>query len=117
MGFNTGASRNVFNQRNDNAGNNANGGNGDPAWKAQGFLNFYLPNKDGKQSKLGAIPLKASRPNERRMLEWLMEDANRAQIILSKLIIEFRSSEPTEGSAFDLDTPAPEKKKEEQPPF
>jgi hypothetical protein len=72
-------------------------------WKAQGFLNLYLPNKDGKRTKLGAIPLKEGKPNEAKMLAWLKEDPARVQVILSKLEIEFRSSEPTEGSSFNLD--------------
>jgi hypothetical protein len=71
-------------------------------WKAAGFLNLYLPNMDGKRTKLGAIPLKEGKPNEKLMLDWLKEDPSRVQIILSKLEIEYRSSEPTEGSKFDL---------------
>ena len=35
------------------------------SWKAQGFLNLYLPGKDGSKRKLGAIPLKESKPAER----------------------------------------------------
>ena len=71
-------------------------------WKADGFLNLYLPNKEGKRTKLGAIPLKSQKPNEKLMLDWLKEDPSRAAKILDALIIEFRSSEPSEGSAFAL---------------
>jgi hypothetical protein len=71
-------------------------------WKAQGFLNLYLPNRDGKRTKLGAIPLKEGRPNEKALIEWLKEDSSRVEIILQKLELEYRSSEPTEGSKFDL---------------
>ena len=72
------------------------------AWKAQGFLNLYLPTKDGKRTKLGAIALKQSKANEAAMLKWLNEDPANAQKILAKLVIEFRTAEPAEGSGFDL---------------
>lgn len=72
------------------------------AWKAQGFLNLYLPNKAGGRRKLGAIPLKNSKPNEKDLLAWLNEDPERVSVILSKLIIEFQSAEQSEATAFDL---------------
>lgn len=90
MAFSTNTARNT--------NNNAQSDN----WKAQGFLNLYLPNKDGKRTKLGAIPLKEGKPNEAKMLAWLKEDPSRVSVILEKLDIEFRSSEQTEGSSFDL---------------
>jgi hypothetical protein len=71
-------------------------------WKAQGFLNLYLPTKDGGRRKLGAIALKEAISTEKAMLDWLKEDPTRVQAILSKLEIEFRTAEPKEGSAFDL---------------
>lgn len=80
---------------NQNQGQNTN-------WKASGFLNLYLPTKDGKRMKLGAIPLKESRDSEKKMLDWLNEDPSRVNTILSKLEIEYRSAVPTEGSGFDL---------------
>lgn len=72
------------------------------SWKAQGFLNLYLPSKDGKRTKLGAIPLKQSNQREKSMLAWLNEDPKRVATILAKLEIEYRSAEPNEGSGFDL---------------
>lgn len=71
-------------------------------WKAQGFLNLYLPSKDGKRTKLGAIPLKDSKPNEKAMMAWLNEDPSRVAQILAKLVVEYKSATPTEGSGFDL---------------
>lgn len=39
------------------------------SWKAQGFINLYLPAKDGgKRRKLGAIPLKDSKPAEKLLM-------------------------------------------------
>lgn len=71
-------------------------------WKAQGFLNLYLPTRDGGRMKLGAIPLKESRDSEKKLLDWLNEDPSRVESILNKLEIEYRSAIPTEGSGFDL---------------
>lgn len=73
-------------------------------WKAQGFLNFYLPGKNGSRKKLGAIPLKASRHNDKQLLAWLNEDASRVAHILAQLTIEFQSAQPNESSGFDLDS-------------
>ena len=72
------------------------------SWKAAGFLNLYLPSKDGKKVKLGAIPLKEGKPSEAAMLKWLNEDPSRVATILAKLVIEYKSATPTEGSGFDL---------------
>ena len=71
-------------------------------WKAQGFLNLYLPAKDGKRMKLGSIPLKESKPSEKTMLAWLNEDPARVAVILAKLEIEYKSATPADGSGFDL---------------
>lgn len=72
------------------------------SWKAQGFLNLYLPSKNGGRRKLGAIPLKESRTTERDLLKWLNEDPSRVSKILAKLVIEYQSAEVDEGAAFDL---------------
>lgn len=90
MAFNSGnAARNDNQQTND-------------SWKAQGFLNLYLPAKDGKRMKLGAIPLKQSKPAEKKMLDWLKEDPSRVEQILAKLDIEFKSATPDDAIGFDL---------------
>ena len=71
-------------------------------WKAQGFLNLFLPSRDGKRVKLGAIPLKESNSREKDMLAWLNEDPARVATILAKLEIEYRPAGQAEGSGFDL---------------
>jgi len=73
-------------------------------WKASGFLNLYLPSKDGtKRRKLGAIPLKDSKQNELTLREWVEVDPiGRCAIILAKLELEYQSAVPNEGSEFDL---------------
>jgi hypothetical protein len=42
-------------------------------WKADAFLNVYLPTTDGR-GKIGAIPLRVSREREAQMIEWLRKD-------------------------------------------
>lgn len=72
------------------------------SWKAQGFLNFYLPAK-GQRHKLGTIPLKESKANEKQLLAWLNEDPSRVAQILDKLELEYQSAAPNEEHAFALD--------------
>ena len=71
-------------------------------WKAQGFINFYLPGKNGARKKLGAIPLKDSRNNEKELLAWLNEDPSSVAHILSKMELAFKSAAPGDSSGFDL---------------
>ena len=73
------------------------------SWKAQGFLNLYLPAKNGQRRKLGAIPLKESKVNEKQLLAWLNEDPSRVTQILAKLEIEFQSAASNDEHAFALD--------------
>lgn len=72
-------------------------------WKAQGFLNFYLPAKNGQRRKLGAIPLKESKASEKQLLAWLNEDPSRVTQILAKLEIEYQSAASNDEHAFALD--------------
>ena len=74
------------------------------SWKAQGFLNLYLPSKEsGKRKKLGAIPLKESKASEKALLAWLNEDPSRVGQILAKLEIEYQSATAADASGFALD--------------
>lgn len=74
------------------------------SWKAQGFLNLYLPSKDAKggRRKLGAIPLKDSKPAEKALMGWLNEDPTRVSVILSKLVIEYQSATGADTTNFDI---------------
>lgn len=76
--------------------------NSNDSWKAQGFLNFYLPSKDGGRRKLGAIPLKESKVNEKTLLAWLNEDPTRVQVLLNKIELEYQPAQQAEGTGFDL---------------
>lgn len=74
------------------------------SWKAQGFLNLYLPSKNGEQRrKLGAIPLKDAKPAEKQLLDWLNEDPSRVSKLMEKLVIEYQSAVPDAANGFDLD--------------
>ena len=73
------------------------------SWKAQGFLNFYLPAKNGQRRKLGAIPLKDSKVNEKQLRAWLEEDPARVAQILAKLEVEYQSAASNDEHAFALD--------------
>lgn len=91
---------------NTNTQRNTETNNNNEAWKAQGFLNIYLPRKDGSRVKLGAIPLRETRVNERQILDWLKQDddsGNRLRTLVNKIEFEFNTAEPKEGSALDLD--------------
>ena len=72
-------------------------------WKAQGFLNLYLPAKNGQRRKLGAIPLKDSKVNEKQLRAWLEEDPSRVTQILAKLEIEYQSAAANDEHSFALD--------------
>lgn len=71
------------------------------AWKAQGFINLYLPSENGGRKKLGAIPLKMAKKNERQLLEWLMEDPTRVNRIASQIQMDFQAVD--QGSGFKLE--------------
>jgi hypothetical protein len=75
----------------------------DDSWKASGFINLYLPSHDGKRRKLGAMPLKESKANEKQLLDWLNEDPNRVARIRELLIVEYQNATQGEGSSFALD--------------
>lgn len=77
-------------------------GNFEPAI---GFLNLYLPSKDGGRSKLGAIPLKASKDREKALFDALADKGNTEAIvkaILSKLEIDFQVVDSGDAKHFDL---------------
>lgn len=76
--------------------------NAENNWKSSGFINFYLPSKDGKRRKLGAIGLKDSRENEKALMDWLASDEKNIQKLVKKLVIEYQSATPAASAAFDL---------------
>lgn len=92
----------AYDRGNGNNGNKGNNNGNDANWKAAGFVNFFLPSKDGGRRKLGAIPLRAANVNEKSLNDWLNEDPSRAAKLLEAMQIEYQSAEPNEAKGFDL---------------
>lgn len=79
------------------------GNNSDESWKADGFINLYLPTKGGTKRKLGAISLKSTKPNEADLIKFLESDPSSAiQKLRDLLIVEYNSAEGSEDAAFAL---------------
>ena len=73
-------------------------------WKADAFINFSVPRKDGTAKKLGALALKCETDEETATLvAWLAEDPNRVQILMEKMIIDFRLAKTEHKGGLDLE--------------
>ena len=70
--------------------------------RAKGFLNIYLPSKDGKRRKVGAIALRESKLIENQILSFLEADEANLPKLASKLIFEYQSAAVNEGTKLDL---------------
>ena len=53
---------------------NQNQANQNDDWKAQAFINIYIPTPDGGRRKLGSIPLRESKSFEKAVIERLKEE-------------------------------------------
>lgn len=63
-----------------------------------GYINFYLPSKDGTRRKLGFISVKES--ENAPMLDWLKADGANIKTVASRLIVKYQSAEsPAKGFA------------------
>ena len=93
----------AFNQQSNAQRSNTTNSNAD--WKAQGYLNIYLPSKSTKTGwrKLVGVPLKDSVTSEKDMRAWVEKNPEAAcNIILRSMRIEYQSAD-TSGSGFDFD--------------
>lgn len=73
-------------------------------WKADAFINFSVPRKDGTAKKLGAIALKCDRDEETATLvAWLSEDPTRIEKLISKMVIDFRLAKADHKGGLDLE--------------
>ena len=73
-------------------------------WKADAFINFSVPRKDGTAKKLGAISLKCDRDEETATLvAWLAEDPARVEKLMEKMIIDFRLAKTDHKGGLDLE--------------
>ena len=74
------------------------------SWKADAFINFSVPRKDGTAKKLGALSLKCDRDEETATLvAWLTEDPARVQKLMEKMIIDFRLAKTDHKGGLDLE--------------
>lgn len=89
-----------------------NSNSNDDSWKAQGFLNFYLPSDTAAsgREKIGAVGLRSSKASENGVLEYLMAAISdpakldaRIKSVLTQLIVEFKSAEPTAKTGLKFD--------------
>lgn len=84
--------------RQSNTRNSNNSGNGNGDWRADAFLNLFLPRKDGSRMKLGFCALKMSQQDQAQLVNWIKEDPEgHLEILKQKLVIEFK--EVSEASA------------------
>lgn len=61
------------------------------SWKAQAFLNFYLPRANGEgRHKIGAIPLKEAKNYDAALIKRLSEDPDAVVKMLELLEIDFQ---------------------------
>lgn len=92
----------AFNRNASNANNNAQQSDND-SWKADGFINLYLPGADGKDRKIDAIPLKASKAVQKQLLEWLEKDPENINKLASKLKLTYQSAKASDSAVLVLD--------------
>tara|TARA_B100001559_G_C16478504_1_gene612578 strand:+ start:1514 stop:1786 length:273 start_codon:yes stop_codon:yes gene_type:complete len=74
---------------------NSNARNNQPAvandnWKAQGFINIYLPTPDGGRRKIGSIALKESKAYEAALLKRLSTDPLAIQKMAEAIQLDFQ---------------------------
>jgi len=80
MAFNTGVKRNeTTNQQND-------------SWKAQAFVNLYVPTPEGGKRKIGSIALKDSKPFEAALIKRLQEEGG-LEALKDALIVDFQMAD------------------------
>ena len=71
-------------------------------WKAQAFLNVWLPTKAGGRRKVGAIPLKISRASDAQLIDFLSGGEEALRSLVNKLEFDFQLSGGNPENAFDL---------------
>lgn len=72
--------------------------------KANGFINIWLPTRDGGRSKVGVIYLTDNDkdPKQKALREWLEEDPeNRIETLKDRFEMDYQKNQPKTDS-FDL---------------
>ena len=78
----------------------------DDSWKAQGFINIFLPGKNGQSRKLGSISLKVSREADAQLLDRLDADPEFIKVLAQHMTFDYQAVD-TESTGFDLDSMLP----------
>lgn len=72
-------------------------------WKADAFINVFLPRKNGTRMKLGYFALKENNIDQSKLIAWIKEDPEgRLAALLDKLVIEFHEVNQQNESDLDL---------------
>lgn len=75
----------------DRQGNTGNNQSNNTDWKADAFINLFLPRKDGSRMKLGFCALKTSSQDQKQLIDWIKEDPEgHLEILKQKLVVEFK---------------------------
>lgn len=91
----------MFDKKNGNTRNNQSGNNDD--WKADAFINVFLPRRNGTRMKLGYFALKENNVDQAKLIAWIKEDPEgRLSALLDKLVIEFHEVSQQNESDLDL---------------
>lgn len=70
----------------------------DDSWKAQAFINVYMPMNDGTRRKLGVLPLKASKKFDAAVIKRLTEGGEEAVAAMAgKIEFDFRLADADDG--------------------
>lgn len=88
--------------QNASGSNGSNGSDATPKKKALGYINIYLPTRNGEQRKVGAIALFNDDPRHVELNNFLEASVENQQKFSDKLIIGYNSTTPVAGSEFDL---------------
>jgi hypothetical protein len=75
----------------------------DDTWKARGFLNLYMPMKDGSEQKIGFIALQGSKTLHAQMCDVAEKGEEQLEKLLAKVIVRYNSATPTDKGGIDLD--------------
>lgn len=73
-------------------------------WKADGYLNLYLPTNGGGRRKLGAVKLYNNKPEQAELIQKLTDNPGLIVQLVESLELDFQPAlrEATEESAFAL---------------
>ena len=78
----------MFDRQSNTRNNNSN-----TDWKADAFVNIFLPRKDGSRMKLGFIALKGDHQEQAKIIDLLRKDPEALERLRSKLVLEFKDLE------------------------